>query len=121
MIFPKLFVGGFIYESTADNLTALAGGGLHAGTPVLAAKINRFTTVGTTGDSTALPPAVGLDGGAGPQMGGISLRVLNSGAQTLDVYPQAGDTINGSSSPATIAANSSSVFYCVSKGAWFNQ
>lgn len=80
----KQDVGG-----VSTGITALAGGAA----PTLAANtmssgINVVATVATAGDSVILP--AGMPKGA-------EVKVYNTSAATLDVFPNTGGTINGGS------------------------
>jgi hypothetical protein len=101
---------GQLLESHADGLSALAGGGQASATPI-AAMISRFTTVATIADSAILtknPP-------------GTSMVVINAGAESMDVYPDAGSAINGGSAnaPVALAAGKTAVFYTTIAGTWY--
>ncbi len=105
------------------GLTALAGGGLSANTPIIQGYISEFTTVATTNDSCTLPPAVA----------GLEYEIVNSGAQTLRVYCQtanpnnagAADTIiplaGGTATYTAIPANAVGIFSAVGLGRWKSQ
>jgi hypothetical protein len=95
--------------STADSLTALAGGA-QAGT-ALSAAINRVTTVASAADSVQLPVSVA----------GRSVVVVNAAAaNAMAVFPQTGDAINALAANASlsVAANKTVLFYCTAAGRW---
>jgi hypothetical protein len=77
----------YLFESSADNLTALAGGG-QSGATQIGSEIARFTTVATSGDSAMLPPA----------LEGLTIMVTNHGSKPMQVYGAGTDTINDQSS-----------------------
>jgi len=100
---------GFVLESAVDGLTAHAGGGQAAATP-LTAQSNGVSTVATIADSVLLPPSVP----------GLSIAVTNESANSLDVYPAAGEAINalGANGAYALAAATTVVFRCYTAGAW---
>lgn len=102
--------GGRVKYSTANGLTALAGGG-QTGATLLAADINRFTTVGTAADSAILPVSVA----------GMVIEVINSGANSMTVYPAVGETINALSANTglAVAAGKTISFVCPVAGKFF--
>ena len=114
--------------SGQSSLTALAGGGLSANTPVCSLYINEFTTVASANDSCQLPLAIA----------GVEVTVINSGAQNLRVYANNGNpnNLNASGTPiadnivalgggnntyVTLAANAFGVFSCPVLGKWKSQ
>lgn len=98
-----------ITVSAANGLTALAGGA-QAGTAV-STMIARFTTVVTAADSAQLPTA----------QVGLELTVINSGANSMNVFPQTGETINALAANAAlaIAVGKTATFICPVAGKWF--
>lgn len=96
---------------TASNgLTAFAGGG-QASATALPSKINRVTTVATAADSVKLPAATA----------GSDVLVINDGANSMNVYPQTGESID---SLAVNAAYAQSIlvkgvrYVCSVAGLW---
>lgn len=69
--------------SPTTGLTALAGGG-QTGATALVPGYNNFTTVATAADSAKLPTAVA----------GLVVKVRNSGAASMAVFPFSADSIN---------------------------
>jgi|SRR5579871_3678427 len=114
--------GGLIQYSYTDAVTAHAGGGQGSAVQ-LSAQITNVTTVATAGDSVKLPPATAIniypDGPADNR--GVLFIVINSGANTLAVFPDSGSTINGGSANASVnvAAGDVALFWQTSAGAWF--
>jgi hypothetical protein len=105
--------GELIGCSTLDKLTAFAGGG-QGGATLLNAEQCRVTTVATTGDSVKLPPSVA----------GGSIVVINSGANSMNVFPATGETINAlaANTALAIAAVGINIFYCFTTGGgWFSK
>lgn len=95
--------------SAASGIVAHAGGG-QADATVLAASFNRVATVATAADSVKLPAA----------LPGMSLVVANRGANSMNVFPATGGTINALSANAAfaMAANATALFVCAQAGAW---
>jgi hypothetical protein len=93
-----------------DALTALAGGG-QAGATVLILGINRFTIVATSGDSCILPVSTT----------GMRVTVINSSANTLNVFAAASETINAIAALSPFALTTLKVgdFICPVAGKWF--
>lgn len=102
-----------VLESFQDKITATAGGGQGAAFQ-LTAQINRVSVVATTGDSVKLPPSVA----------GLTIAVLNSGANSLNIFPSTGDAINAlavNAAFALAAAGSTTYFICYTAGQWFTK
>jgi hypothetical protein len=95
--------------SAQDGLTALAGGA-NPGTDLGQFALNRFSTVGTAGDSASLPPATQ----------GRIVGVKNGGANSMNVFPASGQQINalGADTAFALAAGKSALFICFSPGLW---
>ena len=95
--------------TTANALTALAGGG-QSGATLLSAALNRVTTVATDHDSAILPAS----------SPGNVVAVFNKGAHILDVYANGTEVINAiaASSPISLAAAKSAFFVCSVAGTW---
>ena len=103
------YSGSFETQSYADGLTAHAGGGQGSALQI-ATMISRFTTVATTADSSILPVGVA----------GMTITVINAGANSMNVFPDSGSTINGGSANAAyaLAAGKTAVFFTTLAGAW---
>lgn len=95
--------------SSADAITAHAGGGQGAATQI-AAGINRVTTVATAGDSVVLPKGIP----------GECRHITNAGANSMNVYPMPGEQINngGGNSPFAQLAGKTAIFTCAVAGRW---
>jgi hypothetical protein len=108
--FDKLTMNGPIYRTNVTGLTALAGGG-QSGATLLSASISRVSTVATAADSVQLPNAYA----------GREHHVINAGANSMNVFPQTGETINALSANAAFAVASGKTcsFYCPADGAWY--
>jgi hypothetical protein len=100
----------YLFESSADNLTALAGGG-QAGATQLARAISRFTTVASVGDSAMLPPTAD----------GLKITVTNHGAKPMQVFGNGTDVIDdqASSTGVTQMVNSVVIYVCTGIGRWY--
>jgi hypothetical protein len=105
--------GLFWTDSTQDNITAHAGGGLANAFPITT-QLSRITTVATAGDSISLPPA----------LPGVDLMVVNHGANTLQCFGgNAGaDTINdiAGTTGVSVMPGSVVIFVCLTKGAFYS-
>lgn len=108
--FNNITMTGLLTESAADALTAHAGGG-QGSALALTKEVNRITTVATAGDSVKLPASAA----------GLSIILINSGANSMQVYGNGTDTINGVASATGVAQmNNSIVLYsCSVAGSWF--
>lgn len=104
-------IGGALrdFSSTATGITAFATGGQTDAVPLTAA-YNRVTTVATTADSVKLPVAVQ----------GATIVAVNRGAQSMNVFPATGQSINALSANAAlaVAAGASARFVCIAPGIW---
>ena len=104
------YSGSLPTVSSADGLTAHAGGGQAGATPITTA-IARFTVVATAGDSALLPASAP----------GLEITVINATAATsLNVFPQAGDQVNalGANVAFALAGAKTATFYCTVAGQW---
>jgi len=95
--------------SFAGAIIALAGGGF-AGAPTINAAFNEITVAATGGDSVALPSA----------QVGLAITITNSGAQSVNVFPQPTDIINAGAAGAAIAlaAAATADYVCTKTGVW---
>jgi hypothetical protein len=97
---------------SAASLTAHAGGGQAAATP-LASAINLIAICATAGDSVVLPPA----------MGGQIMWIANGGAASAQIFTAVGlgGTINGIAGTTGIALAAGKAMTLMSPlaGAWF--
>jgi len=102
-------VTGFQYESTQDGLTAHAGGGQAAASQITAMNA-RITTVATAADSVVLPPS----------KAGLIIYVTNAAANSMNVFPAIGDTINALAvnTALAVAAGKTCAFVCYTAGQW---
>lgn len=86
-----------------DSITAHSGGG-QADAVQLMTAINRISTCANAGDSVKLP--------VNPSSIGITLYIRNDGANSCNVYPATGYTINslGANNPYALAAGTAVIF-----------
>ncbi len=105
-----LSLTGLFFESAADALTAHAGGG-QASALALTAEVNRFTTVATAGDSAKLPAS----------SPGLSILIINSGANPMQVFGAGTDTINDVATATGVSQmpNSAVLYACTVAGKWY--
>jgi hypothetical protein len=110
--FANITLTGLFNESAADNLTAHAGGG-QASALQLAAELNRITTVANAGDSVKLPPSAP----------GLTIVVLNHGANAIQVFGAGTDTIDDGPTATGVSQMSNSVviYACATAGAWYTE
>lgn len=104
------FAGQFPTVSYQDAMTAHAGGGQGAGTPI-ANVINRFTVVASANDSSLLPAS----------KPGMQITVINAaGANSMNVFPAVGEQVNalGANAAFALAAGKTVTFYCTVAGQW---
>lgn len=104
------FANGLPTSSSANGLTAFAGGGQGSGT-LVSSVINRFTTVVSAGDSGKLPAAVA----------GLQIVVYNAAAvNSMNMFPNTGDSINALAANAAfaVASGKNVAFGCPANGIW---
>lgn len=103
--------GTFVQGSSADGITAHAGGTKAAAT-VLTAQINRVSVCATPGDSVLLPAAIA----------GRVVDVFNDGATAMQVFGAGTDTIDGvATGTGVVLSNSKRARYvCFTTGAWIS-
>lgn len=99
-------------SNTASALTAHAGGGQANGTPLISG-FNTFTVVATAADSATLPV----------DSEGQTVQVTNTSANSMNVYPASGGTINALSANTAlaVAAGSTTTFYGTGTNAWHSK
>ena len=90
-------------------ITALAGGGLSASTPLLVNGVNYLSAVASANDSVVLPSAVA----------GTLVLVKNSVATNARVYCQTADTVDGTTN-VTLTASKSAWFVAYDNNKWFS-
>lgn len=89
--------------STQNNITAFAGGGKASATPITACKA-QIQTCANDNDSVLLPPGYP----------GLEVKIMNSGAQSAQVFGYGNDTINDIATAVGVAqgAGLSAVYTC---------
>lgn len=104
--------GDFMLDSTADSITATAGGGIN-GAFQLNTQIVRIGTVASIGDSVMLPPS----------QGGIDMLLINHGANAMQVFGQGGDTIDDQPNANGVSqmSNSTVLYICATAGRWYTE
>src|SRR6187551_3188292 len=119
---------GYLALSRTDSITAFAGGGITNAT-ALDSGYNRVTVVATAADSVKLPVCrAGATGSPGLANSiGIMVWVTNAdAADSMNVFPQSGDSINALSPSAAyaMAANKTAAFICGTAtgtaGTWYS-
>lgn len=96
-------------RSSVNGLTAHAGGG-QASATLLTAAVNVVGTVATAADSVKLPAATK----------NATVIAVNAGANSMNVFPATGETIDGGAANAAkaVAAGKTTMFVCAVDGAW---
>jgi hypothetical protein len=119
----SLAAGGFLQESFNDTLTAHAGGG-QTGALQLYAEVSRVTTVASVGDSVVLPSSasVALYADGPTSSGGLTLLVINHGANAMQVFGAGTDTIDDVAYATGVSqmAGSVTLYVCTTPGAWYS-
>jgi hypothetical protein len=92
-----------------DSITAFATGGQASATQ-LGAAISRVTVCATGGDSVKLPVSQGNVG--------LTVMVINAGAQSLNVFPSTGDQIDalGANAAKAVASGKTCDFVYTAAG-----
>lgn len=106
----SVFEVGFLRLNALNTAQTALAGGAQAGT-ALTMGLNRFTTVATGGDSAQLPALTG----------GVTVVVVNAGANSMNVFPQTGGTINALSANASfaVASGKTVIFIQTVDNAWY--
>lgn len=122
----SVFKVGYLRHSVQDTVTAFAGGGQASATPVVAA-YTRVTTVASANDSILLPPCVAGVSNTSTGMSnttGMQVVVTNAAAaNSMNVFPQSGQSINALSANAAyaVAAGKTAAFFCSPGGTiWYS-
>lgn len=110
--FNNITLAGLLFESAVGGITANATGTQGAATP-LTAEVNRITTAANAAapfSAVALMAAVA----------GLTILVINKGANPAQVFPAGTDAIDGLSASASVTqmANSMVIYTCVTAGQW---
>jgi len=95
--------------SNAAALTAFAGGG-RAGAFQIVTAYAQFSTVASGNDSCVLPKSVP----------GMSIVIQNDGANSMQVFANGSDTINGTAGATgvALASGATAMYQCVVAGQW---
>jgi len=106
------YFGPQMVQSAADNLTASTTHN-QAGAFKVNSQFARFTTVANAGDCAMLPPSYP----------GMSVCLINSGANNMQVYGAGSDKINGIAGATGVSQMPASTVYysCTSFGVWTAQ
>lgn len=106
----NVVITGVANWSAVDALTAHAGGGQSSAT-ALTKTVNRVTTVATAADSVTLPVS----------QAGMMVAVVNSGANSMQVFGTTPDTINAAATGTGVAqaAAKTALYVCPVAGKWF--
>lgn len=110
-VFRRIAVGEFIFESAQDSIVA-AGTTQATAFQLQNVELNRITTV-AAGAGVLLPPS----------QPGMTIVVVNHGANAVQVYGQPGDTIDDAASANGVAQmkNSWVIYTCFTAGAWYTE
>jgi hypothetical protein len=95
--------------SSQSGITAHAGGGQGAATPIVASQA-QVSVCANAGDSVLMPPS----------QAGAELTIVNNGAQSCNVFPFTGEQINtaGANTAFALTANTLIIFFCFVTGNW---
>ena len=107
----KDYVEATLFETAQDGITAFATGGQTNATQITKS-MSRISTCATIADSVKLPPA----------KAGSFVCLVNSGAQSANVFPATGEQINaaGANTAVALAAGSKGLYFCPVDGRWFS-
>lgn len=111
---------GYQQISVTNGITAFAGGGQASATQLNSA-FNRVTVVGTAADSVKLPVCAAQNAPNGSAVGpGTQVWVMNTAANSLNVFPATGDAINAlaANTAIAVATVTGKVFTCAVAGTW---
>ena len=108
---PLSVSGNFLIHTSANALTAHAGGGQPSATP-LPDEVNNVTTVATAGDSVALPVSIA----------GMQVIVINDAANAMQVFGAGTDTIDDVATATGVSQNGKSAVLYSSPvaGKWYS-
>jgi hypothetical protein len=122
----SVFKVGYLRHSVQDAVTAFAGGGQASAIPIVAA-YTRVTTVASGNDSILLPTCVAGTSNTLSGFGnsrGMEIVVTNAAAaNSMNVFPQSGQSINALSANAAyaMAAGKTAIFVCSPGGTiWYS-
>ena len=105
------YSGSLETQSNTTGITAHSGGGQGSATQ-LTTMLNNVTTVGTAGDSVLLPATAA----------GLQITVANNGANSLNVFPPSGSTMNGTlNAAASLGTASIGIYFGLTSTAWISK
>lgn len=104
--------GDYLIESSQDNITAGAGGGI-ANAFQISSQTVRIATVATIGDSVMLPSSAP----------GLELLVINHGANAMQVFGNSGDVVDDQVATTGVSqmSNSLVIYSCATAGKWYTE
>ena len=107
--FTELYTAGIAVAGMATDLVALAAGG-QSGATALSYGMNNVITCATAGDSVKLPTAVE----------GYIVRVKNSGATAIDIFPFLADSVDALAVNLAVRLDPGGVaqFHAISATVW---
>lgn len=99
-------------QSAVENAITATAGGTQAAARVLTARFNQVSVCASANDSVMLPA-----GNAG-----ALCMIANDGAQSLQVFGQVGDTIDGvaTATGVAMAAAKRGLFWCIAPNTWLS-
>lgn len=111
-IAPFEVTGNFFVSPSQTGIVAHSGGGQASATP-LTYQVNNVTTVAAAGDSVKLPASL-VTGSS------LSVTVINSGANPMQVFGAGTDTINGVATATGVSQlpNSIVIYTSAVQGLW---
>lgn len=104
---------GILFESAQDSIVAKASPVTQTTATAILNELSRVTTVATAGDGIALPKA----------FSGMTLVVINKGANAMQVFGNLTDTIDDIAGSLGVSQmpNSVVIYACVTDGAWYTE
>lgn len=96
--------------NSVQQIVARPGGTLAVDTPIINSANVELTVVATANDSVVLPPA----------KSGLEIVIINSGAQSAQIFANGTDTINATAGNVgvALAAAACARYRCVKNGNW---
>lgn len=118
MTYENKLVTAGIWDNTAK---ALAGGDM--GAALVAAGTTQATALPIVNDINMFATVAAGTGGVLPSFGSAFVAVFNGGANSLNVYPPVGGTINGAAvnTPFVVTAGKSTTFMSPDGVTWLAQ
>lgn len=102
--------GVFVRKKSTDGITASTT--QSQGQGALVSDFNIISVCANANDTVTLPAAAS----------GMGIYIRNNGAQTLQIFPASGDTINGAAAnaPVTLAAGASVTYRTADSTNWYS-